>query len=74
MCLPTTGHTIGKQIINKNIDIFLVETMEEAVDVAKKHTQKGTICLLSPAAASYGFFKNFEDRGNKFKELVRKNI
>jgi UDP-N-acetylmuramoylalanine-D-glutamate ligase len=30
-----------------------------------------TFGLLSPAAASYGFFKNFEERGNVFKELVR---
>ena len=44
----------------------------EAVEVSKKITKKGAICLLSPAAASYGFFKNFEERGNKFKELVKK--
>jgi len=29
--------------------------------------------LLSPAAASYGYFKNFEERGNKFKEYARQN-
>ncbi|MGM9552140.1 MAG: UDP-N-acetylmuramoyl-L-alanine--D-glutamate ligase [Clostridia bacterium] len=43
--------------------------LKEAVLLAKSVTPKGTICLLSPAAASYGFFKNFEDRGEKFKEF-----
>ena len=35
------------------------------------HTQPGKICLLSPAAASYDSFKNFEERGNTFMTLVR---
>lgn len=73
ICLPTTGHKIGKQMSNVNIKKFYVESIEDAVDVAKKCTKKNSICLLSPAAASYGFFKNFEERGNKFKELVKKS-
>jgi UDP-N-acetylmuramoylalanine--D-glutamate ligase len=36
-----------------------------------KVTKPGSICLLSPAAASYDEFLNFEMRGNRFKELVR---
>ncbi len=50
--------------------IFLVAKFEDAVLIAKKNTKAGRICLLSPAAASYDQFKNFEERGNKFKELV----
>ena len=50
---------------------YIVDTMEEAVDTAKKVTKKGKICLLSPAAASYGFFKNFEEKGDIFKKLVQ---
>ena len=46
--------------------------MEQAVSIAKQNTEKGKICLLSPAASSYGFYKNFQERGNKFKELVMK--
>ena len=30
------------------------------------------ICLMSPAASSYNQFKNFEEKGNRFKELVGK--
>ena len=47
--------------------------MEEAVRNAKEVTAKGSICLLSPAASSYGYFKNFQERGKIFKELVRSN-
>ena len=32
--------------------------------------KNGEACVLSPAAASYGYFKNFEERGDKFKEFV----
>ena len=74
ICLPDTGWTIGNGIINKNICVEIVDNMEEAVRFAKTNTEKGHICLLSPAASSYGFFKNFKERGNLFKELVKKEI
>ena len=41
------------------------------VDWCFAHTQAGKICLLSPAAASYDNFKNFEERGDTFCKLVR---
>ena len=44
-----------------------------AVEFAKKATKKGKACLLSPAAASYGEFKNFEERGDVFRKLVFEN-
>lgn len=47
---------------------------EEVVNISILVTQKGKICLLSPAASSYDLFKNFEERGSKFKELIRKHI
>lgn len=71
ICLPKTGHDMAKQLNNKKT--YIVNNLEEAVNIAKKVTQKNTICLLSPAASSYGYFKNFEERGNLYKSLVRKN-
>lgn len=70
ICMPKTGHDISKKL--KEEKRYIVRDMEEAVDVAKKVTEKEKICLLSPAAASYGFFKNFEEKGNLFKKLVKK--
>ena len=48
-----------------------VGDLKNAVAVAKRVTAKGKICLLSPAAASYGIFKNFEERGEVFQKLVK---
>lgn len=72
VCMPTTGFTIGnilKEKCDKNI--FFVNTLEEAYQVSKENTAKGMSCLLSPAAASYEFFKNFEEKGKAFEEIVR---
>lgn len=45
-------------------------TMEEAFAYLKRHAQPGDVCLLSPAASSYDQYKNFEERGRKFKALA----
>ena len=47
-------------------------SLEEAVGIAHREAVKGDIVLLSPACASFDMFKNFEDRGRKFKEIVWK--
>lgn len=71
--MPDTGKRIYKELqtMENNKKCYLVKNLEEAVKKAKKVTKKNTICLLSPSAASYGFFKNFEERGNKFKEYIK---
>jgi len=46
------------------------ESMQKIVHFAITHTQKGKICLLSPAAASYDQYTNFEERGKLFKQYV----
>lgn len=70
ICLPKTGEYIAKGIKNKHV--YLVEDLEQAVKIAKQKTKKTSICLLSPAASSYGYFKNFQERGNLFKKFVSK--
>lgn len=57
---------------NKKIDIYKVKTLEKAIQKAKEHAKPKQIVLFSPASASFDMFKNFEERGNKFKELVKK--
>ncbi len=48
-----------------------VDKLENAAKIIKSNTPKGTICLLSPAAASYDQFHNFEHRGDAFKSLAK---
>lgn len=69
ICMPETGYIIADTITNKDINIFKVETMEEAVDIAFNNTKN--ICLLAPAAASYNRYKNFEEKGNHYQELIK---
>jgi len=69
ICMPETGTKLMKDITKKTYEAMDVET---AVDIAKKVTKKNTICLLSPAASSYGFYSNFEERGNRYKEHIKK--
>lgn len=71
ICMPDTGYKIADKL-KCSSNIYKVETLEEAVELSKKVTKKNKICLLSPAAASYGFFKNFVEKGNIYKELVKK--
>ncbi len=47
------------------------KSLEEAVDIAARLAQPGGVVLLSPAYKSFDMFKDFEDRGRKFKALVR---
>ena len=46
-------------------------SMEEAFNYLKLHALLGDVCLLSPAASSYDQYKNFEERGAKFKRLAQ---
>ena len=55
---------------HKELDIYVCDTLEQTVLLAKKIAKPGQIVLFSPASASFDMFKNFADRGNKFKKLV----
>ena len=54
-------------------NIFIAEDMEQAVDAAFRYTEKGKSCLMSPAASSYNVYKDFEDKGNHYKQLIREH-
>ena len=65
-----------KQLINK-IDIYVANNLENSVirvhqDIKFLRQRKKYVILLSPSAASYDQFLNFEKRGEKFKKLVNK--
>lgn len=74
--MEATGKRIEEEIRNGYPDfrnperIVLTDHLEEAARQARRLTRPGKSCILSPAAASYGIFKNFEERGDAFRKLV----
>ncbi|UZR93261.1 UDP-N-acetylmuramoyl-L-alanine--D-glutamate ligase [Chondrinema litorale] len=54
--------------------IYETEDINDAVLTAYHLAEKGDVVLLSPACASFDLFKNYEDRGDKFKKAVAENL
>lgn len=78
--MEATGKRIYQEIRQKYTEFKSVERirqaehLEDAVKIAKEVTRQGKSCVMSPAAASYGIFKNFEERGEVFVKLVRGEV
>lgn len=53
------------------IPFTVVDDLQAAVETAKQVSKKNACVLLSPAAASYGFFKNFEERGDCYQMYIK---
>ena len=71
ICMGTDNakiHEAFGEIVPLIVD---TESAKEAVQSAFHYANKGEVVLLSPACASFDLFKNYEDRGNQFKEAVR---
>ncbi|MBO4882639.1 MAG: UDP-N-acetylmuramoyl-L-alanine--D-glutamate ligase [Lachnospiraceae bacterium] len=71
ICMYATGERIVKELGESLPNVCYAADLEAAVNKAYEITDPGRGCVLSPAAASYGYFKNFEERGQVFEELVR---
>ncbi|MFM9825126.1 UDP-N-acetylmuramoyl-L-alanine--D-glutamate ligase [Flavobacterium sp.] len=71
ICLGVDNKKIIDEFGNV-VDIMIeVTSMEDAVKMAQRLTEKGDTVLLSPACASFDLFENYEDRGNQFKQAVK---
>lgn len=57
---------------NKDIPIYIMDTLEEVIEVSYRLSKPGSVVLFSPASASFDMFKNAYQRGDIFKELVNK--
>ncbi len=71
---PETGHAIVRALEAANAPqrVLCAADLDEAVRFAYRYTEAGKACLLSPAASSYNVYKNFEEKGRHYKDLVRK--
>ncbi|MDR2817430.1 MAG: UDP-N-acetylmuramoyl-L-alanine--D-glutamate ligase [Oscillospiraceae bacterium] len=73
-CLLVTGETGPKikEAAEKSqfFCVFEADGIEAAVKIARKHLQEGDVLLFSPASASFDKYKNFEERGRHFKQVI----
>ena len=68
------GKRIEKELKNQKYKGSIksnLKTMKEMVENAAEAAESGDVVLLSPAAASFGTFKSYEDRGDQFKAVVK---
>jgi UDP-N-acetylmuramoylalanine--D-glutamate ligase len=71
ICLGVDNRKII-DVFGNVVDIMIeVATMNDAVRMAQRLSEKGDAVLLSPACASFDLFENYEDRGNQFKQAVK---
>ncbi len=71
ICLGVDNSKIVEAFQGSVEYITETQSMNEAVQMAYRVSEKGDSVLLSPCCASFDLFKNYEDRGDQFKEAVR---
>lgn len=70
IALPQTGPRLADAVSDAGGDAVLSGNMRDAVTQAASKARFGDIVLLSPAAPSYGVYKNFQERGEAFAKCV----
>ena len=72
--LVLIGETKNKfrNILNGSFSCEDARSMEDAIERAVKKAQAGDVVLLSPGCASFDMFKDFAERGDRFKEIVNR--
>jgi UDP-N-acetylmuramoylalanine--D-glutamate ligase len=73
---PMIAQMVKREAERKNWKVGLegiaqAETLEEAVETASRVARSGEVVLLSPGGTSFDAFRDFAERGDRFKELVR---
>lgn len=72
ICLGTDNKKLRAAFTGRVGQVLEVRSADEAVRLAYDLSSEGDTVLLSPACASFDLFENYEDRGHKFKQAVRR--
>ena len=67
--MGASADLLAKELAN-HPKVVRAESLEEAVELAAARARPGGVVLFSPAYKSFDMFKDFEDRGRRFKALV----
>lgn len=72
--LPDTGLIIKNHLakLKVKIDLDVVQSMKQAVELAKQAAKRDNVVLMSPASASFNMFKDYADRGEQFRKEVER--
>ncbi|HLB24984.1 MAG TPA: UDP-N-acetylmuramoyl-L-alanine--D-glutamate ligase [Nitrospirota bacterium] len=71
MILIGKAADVMEQALGSQTDTARAGSLKEAVELARRSANSGDVVLLSPACASFDMFRDFEDRGRQFKEIVK---
>lgn len=70
ICMYGTGKRIYPLLNKENKNIYYVDNLKDAYNIAVNSTKEGKVCLLSPGASSKDYFIDYKEKGKLFKCLV----
>lgn len=74
ICMGVDNEKLVREFEGVVPRVISTNTLEDAMRAAKAEATQGDVVLLSPACASFDLFKNYEQRGELFKQWVKENV
>ena len=74
ICMGVDNEKLVREFEGVVPKVISTNTLDDAMRAAKAEATEGDVVLLSPACASFDLFKNYEQRGELFKQWVKENI
>ena len=74
ICMGVDNEKLVREFEGVVPKVISTNTLEDAMRDAQAEATEGDVVLLSPACASFDLFKNYEQRGELFKQWVKENI